>query len=255
MKTFNYLFGLVLGQCLLRHTDNLSKTLQSPTLTASEGQKIAELTCKTLLRIRDEKSFDLFWESVLLIQESNDINEPELPRKRKAPARFQAGSCGYHPSTPKDLYRPMYFECVDHIVNCIHMRFDQPGYGVLMRLENLLLNAAKDQPYDEDLTFVLQHYGSDFNAVSLKTQLQLFTTAMAEASDVSVSSIRSYFQSLSPVSRANISEVGTLLKLILVVHATNAISERSASALRRVKTYLSSITYREKERERGGRER
>ena len=131
-----------------------------------------------------------------------------------------------------DLYRPMYFDCVDHIVNCIHMRFYQPGYGVLMRLENLLLNAAKDQPYDEDLTFVLQHYGSDFNAVSLKTQLQLFTTAMAEASDASVSSIRSYFQSLSPVSCANISEVGTLLKLILVVPATNAISERSTSALR-----------------------
>ena len=63
---------------------------------------------------------------------------------------------------------------------------------------------------------------------------------MAQASDVSVSSIRSYFQSLSPVSRANISEVGTLLTLILVVPATDAISERSASALQRVKTYLRS---------------
>ena len=240
MKTFHYLFGLVLGQCLLRHADNLSKTLQSPTLTASEAQQIAELTCKTLLCIRDEESFELLWKSVILLQESNDINEAELPRKRKAPARFQAGSRGYHSHTPKDLYRPMYLECVDHIVNCVRMHFDQPGYAVLMRLENLLLNAAKNQPYDEDLAFVLQHYGSDFNAVSLKTQLQLFTTTMAEGFDVSVSSIRSYFQSLSPMSRGNIFEVGTLLKLILVVPATNVISERSASALRRVKTYLRS---------------
>ncbi len=34
------------------------------------------------------------------------------------------------------------------------------------------------------------------------------------------------------------SEVCTLVKLILVLPATNAVSERCASALRRVKTYL-----------------
>ena len=34
------------------------------------------------------------------------------------------------------------------------------------------------------------------------------------------------------------SEVGTVLKLVMVMPATNAVSERSASALRRVKTYL-----------------
>ena len=36
------------------------------------------------------------------------------------------------------------------------------------------------------------------------------------------------------------SEICTLLKLDLVVPATNAVSERSASALRRVKTFLRS---------------
>ena len=119
MKTFHYRFGLVLGQCLLRHADNLSKTLQSLTLTVSKTQQIADLTCKTLLRIRDEESCDLFWKSVILLQESNDINEAELPCKRKAPARFRAGCRGYHPHTPKDLYRPMYYECVDHYLQRI----------------------------------------------------------------------------------------------------------------------------------------
>ena len=38
MMTFDYLFGLVLGERILKHTDNLSKTLQNPALTASEGQ-------------------------------------------------------------------------------------------------------------------------------------------------------------------------------------------------------------------------
>ena len=60
MNRFDFLFGLVLAERLLQHTDNLSKTLQAPSLTASEAQQIAELTCKTLSRIRTTEAFDLF---------------------------------------------------------------------------------------------------------------------------------------------------------------------------------------------------
>ena len=44
--------------------------------------------------------------------------------------------------------------------------------------------------------------------------------------------------SLSSAQPVGISEICTILKLIMVIPATNAVSERSASALRRVKTYL-----------------
>ena len=50
MTKFSYLFGVILGECILTHTDNLSKTLQNPFLTASAGYSIAELTCQTLER-------------------------------------------------------------------------------------------------------------------------------------------------------------------------------------------------------------
>ena len=59
MNRFDFLFGLALGKQLLKHTDNLSQTLQAPSLTASEGQQIAELTWQTLLRIRTSDAFDL----------------------------------------------------------------------------------------------------------------------------------------------------------------------------------------------------
>ena len=36
MNKFNFLFGLVLAGKILRHTDNLSKTLQAPSLTAKK---------------------------------------------------------------------------------------------------------------------------------------------------------------------------------------------------------------------------
>ena len=38
MSTFEYLFGVLLGELILKHTDNLSKTLQNPQLSALEGQ-------------------------------------------------------------------------------------------------------------------------------------------------------------------------------------------------------------------------
>ena len=41
MSKFSFLFG-VLGEMILRHTDNLSKTLQHKDFSASEGQEIAD---------------------------------------------------------------------------------------------------------------------------------------------------------------------------------------------------------------------
>ena len=46
MDKFSFLFGVVLGQLILGHSDNLSRSLQVKVLTASEGQKRAELTVK-----------------------------------------------------------------------------------------------------------------------------------------------------------------------------------------------------------------
>ena len=52
--------------------------------------------------------------------------------------------------------------------------------------------------------------------------------------------IKSYFTSLSPAQRSLLSEICTVYKLILVMPATNAVSERSFSGLRRVKDYCRS---------------
>ena len=49
-------------------------------------------------------------------------------------------------------------------------------------------------------------------------------------------------QSLDSSCRKLLSEISTLGKLLLVMPATNAVSERSFSALKRVKTYLRSTT-------------
>ena len=74
------------------------------------------------------------------------------------------------------------------------------------------------------------------NFATLKVQLELFTTSFSgqakQTSFPSLSDVQKYVQSLSPAMRSSISEVIVLLKLILIMPATNAVSERSASALR-----------------------
>ena len=51
-----------------------------------------------------------------------------------------------------------------------------------------------------------------------------------------------FLQFLDSSRRKLLTEISTLGKLLLVMPATNAVSERSFSALKRVKTYLRSTT-------------
>jgi len=48
MQTFDFLFGVSLGNLLLCHTDNLSKMLQLKSISAAEGQRLATLTLDVL---------------------------------------------------------------------------------------------------------------------------------------------------------------------------------------------------------------
>ena len=122
----------------------------------------------------------------------------------------------------------------------IRDRFNQPGHLTLKNLEDLLLKSAKNEDYQTELDFVLEFYHDDFNSPSLKAQLKLLTTSFVTHKRPTLLDIVQHFQSLSPARRSCMSEICKLLRLILVIPATNTVSERSASALRRLKTYLRS---------------
>lgn len=92
MQSFDFLFGVSLGFEILRHTDNLSRTLQKKDLSAAESQHITELSLTTLSEIRNEDSFGTFWESLNNKLDDLDASEPRLPRRRKMPKRFETGN-------------------------------------------------------------------------------------------------------------------------------------------------------------------
>jgi hypothetical protein len=131
MKSFNFFFGASLGQLVLRHSDNLSRTLQATSMSAAEGQKIARMTLSTMQSIRSDEMFALFWSSVKKRASDLNINEPDLPRQRRIPRRYDEGSANADfPSTTENHYKRIYFEALDLVMNGIKNRFDQPGYKV-----------------------------------------------------------------------------------------------------------------------------
>uniref|UniRef100_A0A1X7U3K3 DUF4371 domain-containing protein n=1 Tax=Amphimedon queenslandica TaxID=400682 RepID=A0A1X7U3K3_AMPQE len=132
MSTFEYFFGTLLGVLLLKHSDNLSKTLQHCFMSASEVTK---------------KANEL------------ELSEPVLPRKRKRPVRYEDGQVeAYYPDTPKSQYKAVYFRSLDVIISCIKTRFDQPGYHILRQLESILLKAVNQESFTEELEAVSCFY-------------------------------------------------------------------------------------------------
>lgn len=252
MKTFTFVYGALLGEMIFKHADNLSSTLQHKSMSAAEGQQVALMTVETLKRIRTDALFDSFWSKVNQFVEIHDISKPELPRQRKRPRRYEEESLdGHVHESPKEFFKQQYFEALDLIINCIFNRFDQPGYKIYSSLENILLKSCRNEGIEDIMNEVCAFYKNDFDKDLLCTQLQTFSAHfqknyVGEVSTSTIFDLKKYFSSLSTSQVDLISQVSRLMQLVLVMPATNATSERSFSALRRVKSYLRSTMGQER---------
>ena len=89
-------------------------------------------------------------------------------------------------------------------------------------------------------------YKGNFNAYGLEGQLELLQQVLAvrkvSVGNMDVKDIIDFFQKHESPEKLLFPEVIKVVKILLVMPATNVISERSFSALKRVKTYLRSTT-------------
>ena len=93
---------------------------------------------------------------------------------------------------------------------------------------------------------MLSFYGADFDALLLRKHLEIFSSNFQVEQAVVVSDIITSFRSCTPGQLEVLSQVSKLVRLLLVMPATNAtsMSERSFSAQRCIKTYLHSMMSR-----------
>ena len=124
MKEFAFLFCLMLAENLLKHCDNLSRTIQSSSMPAVEARRLSELCIRVFQKMRDDEDFDLFWALTQQTQKQLDVNDPILQRQCKRPRRYEDGSASpFFFSDPKAYYRSMYFQCLDAVIAAITDRF------------------------------------------------------------------------------------------------------------------------------------
>ena len=102
------------------------------------------------------------------------------------------------------------------------------------------MKAANGKSYQDELTFVTTFYKDDIKRSLLETQLSLVPVSLESDGEMNISEVLKKFRSLSRARKTLLSEVIKVVKLLSVMPATNAISERSFSSLKRVKTYLRS---------------
>ena len=131
--------------------------------------------------------FELFWKNVKCIRKRKDTNEPLLPRKRKAPMRYEIGDgeC-YSSATVEEHYQQIYFETLDFVITGIQDRFDQSGYMMYKNLEQLFVKATNKRDYSLEFQEVITMYGENFNESELSTQLQIFGSSFSGVSNQSI---------------------------------------------------------------------
>ena len=162
------------------------------------------------------------------------IAEPVMPWRREVPSRYDSNGNEYFHSNPKLFYRQHYFDVVDYVAGNIK----EHDHSIYIKLQNIILKASCCQDFRLELNSLEDLYKDDFNFFALKSQLEFlpkFVTGKLEFSQV-ISSMKN----LSTEKRFLFSEVIKSIKIILIAPATNAISERSSSTLKRVKTSLRS---------------
>ncbi len=82
------------------------------------------LTKKPLEKMRNEDDFKLFFEHLQKLQSCKGTEEPYIPRRKRAPKRFEIGDgIGYHADSVEEFYKNQYYEALDLAIVSIKDRF------------------------------------------------------------------------------------------------------------------------------------
>ena len=126
---------------------------------------------------------------------------------------------------------------MDATISTITERFSQTATTTYHALSRLVKSAIDGNECAIPET-IAKLYSNDFNFGDLEAQLGLVHSLLA---GTSVSTMKEFATWLvATPSRVYLCQVEKLVKLVLTLPATNACSERSFSALKRIKTYLRS---------------
>lgn len=197
--------------------------------------RYASVTLSKLKEFRTDEQFSNFWDELQEKIKELGVSEPELPRKRRVPARYDENAATtYFDHSPRSMYHRYYFEVLDKLTGEIECRLQSSTFNFYAKVEIVMKNAATgEQVPDHLLREVLDHFKEDLQEHELRTELSLLKNVM-EGTTFTINNLKEkivLFHGILP-------QVCKLLRLLLIMPATSATSERSFSSLRHVKSYL-----------------
>lgn len=212
--------------------ENLCRSLQSQTQTVSGMLLAVSHTLDRLKVLRSDDEYAALFSKVEDDAEKLGLEEAAKPRTRRVPRRLEAtataGEAHVFEDT-KTYYRSVYYTMLDVAHSALQSRFDQESFKIVNCLEETLLNGTI-----QGLELGLY---PEIDISRLRVQLPMFRSSYQYES---VEDARCILQKASIEVKELFSEVCTLIRLLAVLPASSCESERSFSAMRRLKTYLRS---------------
>jgi hypothetical protein len=163
-----------------------------------------------------------------------DLDMP-IRRVRKTTSRYRHTDRAEDVTeeTTEDAWRRGYYEAVDLISQELKRRFSQTGINIASQRERLLIDASSRSLLAEPNLPALP---SNIDARRIRMQLMMLHDLCQEKSVQNVASLAAIIASAQPETRRVFKEVEQLVGLCLCLPVSVAGSERSFSALRRLKT-------------------
>lgn len=159
------------------------------------------------------------------------VDPPKAKRKGLTPVRYDANHQNGAHLTAEEESRKEFIDVIDLVITGIDSRFNQKGLSVYRDIEVMLTGEASEKVVVD----VCRLYG--INVDDMKGQLELLK-GDASFQCNNIIDFLALFKNRLSVNRTLFPLVYQLLGLVLVLPATNATSERSFSALKRLKTAM-----------------
>ena len=229
--------ALCLARQCLQPLDRLCLLAQRKDVTVSELFQGLEGSMQYFQSLRSNADDAIA--AALMEASKLELTPMELPRRKRAPKRYDEGAAGYHPATPSERIRTELLMVLDAITSQLQQRFDQEGlkevHRASLQLRTLLEKVLLEEVSTAELTQMatqLKSWPPELKPQDLGAQLHVFRGA---ATFTSLSEAVTAYTGLGKAEYL-LPQVKLLLHALLVSPASTATPERSFSALRRLKT-------------------
>ena len=219
--------------------EDASIKLQGSQLNFRLAESLIDTMKEVFKSTRSTERFKIFWEAAVESAKAMDLEEPELPRQRRVPARRNTGSAPQHfPATPEDKYRQLYFDIYDGVMMGLTVRFEPSETTKhLRKVEDFTTGR-------DSIDYVKNFYKDDFEDYR-RLQLQRdMVVDEAKRKNVELQDFQSVFDFIRGEEQLGLKHLAAefvkLIKIVLTLAVSTCTAEKSFSGLRRLKTYLRS---------------